>query len=187
MRSRGLIVAAALLVLFGGTASAQGAPSARWTLGATGGLGRTWDDEGQIGAGLLAGGFAQWRWLGRTHLELAIDLLRHNRTGGAFEAEGHTTFGSATIVQRFGGTRTHGYVLGGATLAAHSGTAGFPREGLVTASNSTNPGYFFGGGLMFSASRHLDVGPVVRLMVLTADSDSDPAFATTAGLRIAFR
>jgi hypothetical protein len=186
MRSWNLILAAAFLIVCAGTVSAQPS-SSRWTLGGTGGAGRTWDDEGQIGGGLLAGGFARWRWLSRTDLEASLDLLTHNRTGGSFEAKGHTTFVTAAIVQRFGRDSVNGNLLVGVTLAAHSGTAGFPRDQLVVETHSTHPGYIFGGGLMFRASRRVSVEPLVRLAMLTAKVDSDPWSAMMGGVRIGFR
>jgi hypothetical protein len=188
MHGRDIILAAALLIASAATLSAQPAPpSARWTFGATAGLGRTWDDESQIGSGLLAGGYAQWRWLSHTDVEVSVDLLTHNRTGGFFEAHGHTTFLGGALVQRFGGSAVYANVFGGVTLAAHSGTAGFPASNLITEASSTHPGYIFGGGMMFRASRRIHVGPMMRIVLLTADSDSDPAFAIMGGVRIGFR
>jgi hypothetical protein len=188
MYGRNIILSAALLITSAATVSAQTAPSStRWTFGGTAGLGRTRDDESQIGSGVLAGGYAQWRWLSHTNVEVSVDFLTHNRTGGYFEAHGHTTFLSGTLVQRFGGSAANGYVLGGVTLAAHSGTAGFPAENLIAQSSSTNPGYIFGGGAMFRASRRIDVGPMVRIALLTTDTDSDPPFAIMAGIRVGFR
>jgi hypothetical protein len=188
MSGRDLIVAAMLLLASAATVSAQPAPSSsRWTWGGTAGMGRTWDDEGQIGSGVLAGGYAQWRWLSHSDLDLSVDFLKHDRSGGFFEAHGHTVFLSGAFVQRFGGPAANGYVLGGVTLAAHSGTAGFPADNLVTDTSSTNPGYILGGGMSFRASRRIEVGPLVRITMLSADSDSDPAFTIMAGVRVGFR
>jgi hypothetical protein len=190
MFGRDWIVAMAFLLASAATASAQpssGAGSSRWTYGGTVGAGRTWDDEGQIGSGLLAGGYAQWRWLSHTDLEASIDVLTHDRAGGYFEAHGHTVFLSGAVAQRFGGPAGHGYVFGGVTVAGHSGTAGFPADNLLTQTRSTDRGYIFGGGMMFRASRRFEAGPMVRITLLAADSDSDPASAIAAGVRVGFR
>jgi hypothetical protein len=190
MFGKDIVRAAALLIASAATSSAQPAPvpgADRWTVGATAGIGRTWDDEGSIGRGVLAGGYAHWRWLSHTGLEGSVDLLSHHRSGGAFEAQGHTLFLSAAVVQRFGGPAASGYVLGGLTLARHSGTAGFPGDNLDTGAHGTHPGYVFGGGMMFGASRRIEAGPMVRMTVLTADDDADPAFAIAAGVRVGFK
>jgi hypothetical protein len=118
---------------------------------------------------------------------MSVDRLTHNRTGGQFEAHGHTLLLSGAVVQRFGGPGANGYVLGGVTLARHSGTAGFPAQNLVTGTHGTRPGYVFGGGMTFAVSRRIELGPMVRFTVLTADDDAEPAFASVAGLRVGFR
>jgi hypothetical protein len=55
-----------------------------WSLGATAGGGKTWDDEGSIGSGWLIGGYLQRRLGERMDLEVAADLLRHERNTGPF-------------------------------------------------------------------------------------------------------
>jgi hypothetical protein len=181
----------AVVILFFTLADAASAqttpPSSRWSFGATVGFGQTWDDEGSIGTGVLAGGFADWRVLRHTDLELATDYLRHVRDTGHFQAEGHMTLFSASIVQRFGGDTVHGYVLGGAGIGVHSGTAGFPADNLVTDTSGTHPGYIFGGGMMFRAGKRFEVGPIVRMVMLTIDDDSDAALAATFGVRVGWR
>jgi opacity protein-like surface antigen len=185
---RALILGAVFIAASAAAAAAQpAAPSERWTFGGTAGVGRTWDDEGQIGGGVLAGGYVQWHWLSHTDVDAAVDLLTHNRTGGYFEAHGRTLLLSGALVQRFGGPSASGYVLGGLTLARHSGSAGFPADNVVVRTRGTRPGYIVGGGMMFRVRRRLDAGPMVRMALLTADDDSDPAAAIVAGVRVGFR
>lgn len=82
MKVKRLIIAAALLVVCAGAASAQTTMSPAWTFGGTGGYGRTWDDEGQIGSGVLVGAYADRRIFEGTDLELSADYLRHKRSAG---------------------------------------------------------------------------------------------------------
>ena len=175
------------LILTTATASAQ--TSSPWWLavGATGGFGQTWDDEGSIGKGWLGGGYADLRLFAHTDAEFSADVLTHDRSSGHFQARGHTTFVSAAIRQRFGTERTYAYVLGGVTLGAHSGTAGFPEEHLVSDSSGTHGGFIFGGGVNFRLAERLELGPVIRIAMLGADVDSDPASAIMTGVRIGLR
>ena len=185
-----LITAAVLVIASAGDVAAQTNPSPSRTFGGTGGYGRTWDDEGQIGSGVLIGAYADRRIYRRTDLELSVDYLRHRRSAGEsgfFEAEGHTTFLTGAVVQRFGGSEAHGYVQAGLTVGIHSGTAGFPIDNLVTDTDSTNSGLMVGAGFSFRAGSDYEVGPMVKVVVLRADRDSDPARAIMGGIRIGFR
>jgi outer membrane protein with beta-barrel domain len=187
MRRR-ILLAALILFTLAGAASAQTTGTAsRWSFGATVGFGQTWDDEGSIGTGVLAGGFADLRLLSHTDLELSADYLRHVRDTGHFQAEGHMTLFGASLVQRFGGDTVNGYVLGGAVIGVHKGTAGFPADNLVTDTSGTDPGFMFGGGMTFRIGPRLEVGPIVRLVIQTIDNDSAPAFASTFGFRVGWR
>ncbi len=188
--SRPIMMAALLVILFAGAAAAQTNPSPSWTFGGTGGYGRTWDDEGQIGSGVLIGAHAGRRIFKRTDLELSVDYLRHKRSAGEsgfFEAEGHITFLTGAVVQRFGGSEAQGYVLAGLTVGIHSGTAGFPIDNLVTDTDSSNSGLMVGAGLSFRAGSNYEVGPMVKVVVLRADREPDPARAIVGGIRIGFR
>lgn len=188
MRSRitAFFTGIAIVLTAGSVAAQSGAPS-RLSVGATGGFGQTWDDEGSIGSGWLAGAYGDVRLLSHMDAEFSVDWLRHDRSTGAFQAEGHTTFVSAVLRQRFGGDRANAYVLGGVTLGAHTGTAGFPAEDLINHNSSTHGGFMFGGGLSFRVGERMELGPVIRIAMLGANVDSDPASAITAGFRIGIR
>ena len=186
--SMSAFLAGALIALTAGSVAAQSGAPSRVSLGATGGFGQTWDDEGSIGSGWLAGAYADVRILTHTDAEFSVDWLRHDRSTGAFQAEGHTTFVSAALRQRFGGDRANGYALGGVALGAHKGTAGFPGvENLINHNSSTHGGFLFGGGLSFRVGERMELGPVIRIAVLGANVDSDPASAIMAGVRIGIR
>ena len=66
------------------------------------GGGQTWDDEGSIGNGPGAGGRVEWRLVGRTSVEGSFDVLRHDRSGGAFGAQGTSRILGVSLIQRFG-------------------------------------------------------------------------------------
>jgi len=99
------------------------AQDSRWRVGGIVGAGETWDDEGSLGRGVAAGGRIDWRLVGNTRVEAAIDLLTHDRSVGFFQANGDSVIFSASLLQGFGGGRVQPYVLGGASLVRHSGTS----------------------------------------------------------------
>ena len=174
-------------LLPGPEASAHEIERSRWTFGATAGGGRTWDDEGSIGSGWLAGGYADRRISAYADVEIAIDVLRHRRNTGpfGFQAEGHTTYLSAAVVRRFGTPSANFFLLGGGTIGIHSGTAGLgdspspPNE-----TDSRNVGVIFGGGASFRASGNIEIAPLVRMTLMRASDDSDPFSSIMVGVRV---
>lgn len=180
------IVAWSLVVLVGLSADARAqSPESRGTVGGIVGVGRTWDDEGGLGTGRAFGGRIDWRIFGNTSLEASVDSLSHDRSGGFFEAEGRTTLLGASLVQRFGGSATQPYVLGGVHLASHSGSTTF--DDMRTERDSSDVGYHFGGGIAFRAGQRLELGPEVRFFLIQPENDSDPAMAYWIGARIGIR
>jgi hypothetical protein len=168
-------------------AVAQEPQRSRLGAGGTFGFGETWDDEGSIGSGWLAGGYLDYRLFGKTDLEVGVDVLRHERTGSPFYAEGHTTFVSASLLRRFGSDRHNGYLLGGLTIGAHKGSAGFPADGILNTHEGTDWGWIFGGGASFRIGDRLDIGPVIRITLMNVSNDSDPAMVIMTGVRVGFR
>ncbi len=166
-------------------AAAQASES-RWTLGATGGFGRTWDDEGGIGSGWLIGGYVDRRLSKNVDVEVAADLLKNRRTD-SFEADGHTTYLSAQLIRRFGRRDANFFLMGGGALAIHEGTTGFSDGSFHQEHSSTNPGFIFGAGMSFHIANNLEIAPIVRMTMMQIDDDSDPWSAITAGIRIGFR
>ena len=150
------------------------------------GAGKTWDDEGQIGSGLLAGVHLDRRLVRNTFVEAGVDWLRHERSG-RFTAEGRSVLFGASIVQRFGHGAAQPYVLGGVVVVHHSGTFGFPEEGKFTQTDSTDAGLAFGGGVTFRLGARLEVGPEARFITVGSSNDSAPAFAQWVGGRMAIR
>jgi Outer membrane protein beta-barrel domain len=166
-------------------AAAQASES-RWTFGATGGFGRTWDDEGGIGSGWLIGGYVDRRLSQNVDVEVAGDLLKNRRTD-AFEADGHTTYLSAQIIRRFGSRDANFFLMGGGALAIYRGTTGFSDGSFHMEHSSTNAGFIFGGGMSFHTASNLEIAPIVRMTLMYIEDDSDPWSTITAGIRIGFR
>jgi Outer membrane protein beta-barrel domain len=157
----------------------------RGAVGVVVGGGRTWDDEGGLGAGRLVGGRIDWRLFGSTHVEVSFDSLRHLRTGGFFEAEGRTFFVGGSLVKRFGAAAVQPYVLGGYHLARHAGSTTF--DGMPRNEDSTGHGYHVGGGIAVRFRERFDLGPEVRFYMIQPKDDSDPAMAYWIGARFGFR
>ena len=183
--ARVIVVILAITLGLAENVAAQ-ATESRWTFGATGGFGRTWDDEGGIGSGWLIGGYVDRRLSQNVDVEVAADLLRNRRTD-AFEADGHTTYLSAQLIRRFGSRDANFFVMGGGALAIHEGTTGFSDGSFHQEHSSTNPGFIAGAGLSFRTANNLEIAPIVRMTMMQIDSDSDPWSSITAGLRIGFR
>jgi len=150
------------------------------------GGGKTWDDEGGLGNGIAAGGRLEWRLFGTTSIEAALDVLAHERSGGFFESDGHSTIVSASLLHRFGRATVQPYVLGGVHLIHHSGSTRFD-DMAVADLQSTDPGIHFGGGVTARINDHLEIGPEARFFIIRAGNDSDPAWAQWIGVRVGFR
>ena len=144
VRSKSLAALFFVFLIAPPAAHAQAAADPAWTASGIVGFGRTWDDESQIGNGVLLGARLDGQLAGRLRLEGSLDWLRHDRDEGAFQADGHTTLLGATLKYRFGSAATHGYVLGGPVLAFHSATNTF--DGDSREIDSTDAGISFGGG-----------------------------------------
>ena len=175
-----------VVILFTAAAPAWAQPAApRGSVAGLAGAGRTWDDEGSLGAGTVLGGRAEWRLFGNTGLEASLDTLSHDRRGGFFEAEGRTIFAGASLVPRFGRAAVQPYVLGGVHLASHSGSTRF--DDLRVERDSTDFGYHFGGGVAIRFARRLEAGPEARFYMIQPESDSDPAMVYWVGVRFGVR
>ena len=179
------LLAAVLLCSVPSSLWAQAVPDTRWTFGATGGLGRTWDDEGSIGSGWLVGGYVDRRLTKKLDLEFSTDLLTNERRD-RFQADGHTTYMSLLLVPRFGSPARNAFVMGGPTVAFHEGTTGFDDGSFRTEHSSTTFGWIFGGGFSFRTPRGLEIAPLVRMTLMNVENDSDPWSSITAAIRIGF-
>ena len=127
-----------------------------------------------------------WRLFGNTRAEVALDFLGHDRSGGFFQANGHTLLTSASVTQRFGTGSVQPYLLGGLTIARHSGTTTFDTD-IPRRHTSTDMGYHFGGGVAVRLRQRFEIGPEARFYIIQASSDSDPAWANWIGVRFGAR
>ena len=183
VRANALATLFLMLLMAPAAAHAQTAADPNWTAGGIAGFGRTWDDESQIGSGVLLGARLDGRIAGPLWLEGSLDWLRHDRDEGAFQAQGHTTLLGAALKGRFGSAAMHGYVLGGPVLAFHSATNTF--DGQARDLDSTDPGISFGGGFATRVGGRFEIGPEARMTILWTGDESAPAAAIYGGVRIA--
>jgi hypothetical protein len=165
---------------------AQSLERPAWRLGGTAGGGSTWDDEGSIGSGWLAGAYVGRRLSEHVDVEFAADLLRHERNTGrfGFQAEGHTTYVSAVLVRRFGPPAANVFLLGGGTLGIHRGNAGLADTPALNENHSTNVGFIFGGGFSVRLRHNVEIAPLVRWTLMRISDDADPWSSIMAGVRI---
>jgi opacity protein-like surface antigen len=184
---RMICVAVVLSIALASSTGAQTLPDPLATgISGTLGAGRTWDDEGPIGNGLLAGVHLDRRLVRNTFIDVGVDWLRHDRSG-RFTAEGRSVLFGASIVQRFGHGAAQPYVLGGVVVVRHSGTFGFPEDGTFTRTDSTDAGLAFGGGVAIRVGARFEVGPEARFITVGTSNDSAPAFAQSVGGRVGVR
>jgi hypothetical protein len=149
------------------------------------GSSRTWDDEGNLGNGVAAGARIDWELLTNTRIEGAIEYYTHDRSGQFFESEGHGSITDVSLLQRFSHARSQPYVLGGINLFHHDGTT---RVGDLTARRqSYDPGFHFGGGVAVRVGERMEIGPEARFFIISAENDSDPAWAYWIGVRAGVR
>jgi hypothetical protein len=181
-RSNALVALFTIFLLTPAAAHAQAAPDPAWTAGGIVGFGRTWDDESQIGSGVLLGARVDGRLAGGLRLEGSLDWLGHKRDEGAFQADGHTTLLGTALKYRFGSAASYGYVLGGPVLAFHAATNTFAGEAREV--DSTDAGISFGGGFAGRVGSRFEIGPEARMTILWAGDDSAPAYAIYGGVRI---
>lgn len=178
---RALLLLAVLIVPSSAFAQTQ---EARGSVAGIVGAGKTWDDESDIGSGAVAGARVDWRLFGGTRVEFAFDWLDHDRTG-VFASTGRTSLFSGSLLQRFGTRSAQPYVLGGLTIAQHSGTTTF--EDLARSTTTTDAGFHFGGGLAVRVGERFEVGPEARFYIISASDSASPAWANWIGARFGVR
>jgi hypothetical protein len=179
-----ITVLTSILVLFAAIGQAQTRES-KATLSAIGGFGKTFDDEGSLGSGWLAGAAVDRVVFGTTRAELSIEVLTHDRDSGYFLSNGQTTIGGLSLVHRFGRGAAQPYVFGGLTAGHHSGTNTF--SGLPVELSNTSPGFRTGFGVAIRSGGRLEISPEIRLNEFFIDDDSDPAMLFSFGIRIGLR
>jgi hypothetical protein len=179
-----IILLSILIACAAGTARAQ-SPESKSSLSAVVGGGQTWDDEGSLGRGLLAGAAIDRALAGGLRAELSVELLTHDRSEGFLQAEGHTVILGASVLQRFGRGHAQPYLLGGVTTGWHSGSRTFVDR--RSDESSSDVGWRAGLGLAIRAGSAFEISPEVRMNGFFIDSDSHPAMLLSAGVRFAMR
>jgi|SRR5215831_15352992 len=153
---------------------------------AIGGTGKTYDDEGSLGKGMLIGAAYDHVLVGTTRLEGSIELATHDRESGVFQSTGRTVTGGLSLVQRFGRGQAQPYVFGGVTVAHHTGTNVSPADTLAV--SSTNAGTRFGFGIAFhDCTGRLEISPELRMNGFSSNKGSDPWMLPSFGLRVGWR
>jgi hypothetical protein len=173
-----------IIVLSGVVAQAQSLES-KGSASAIVGFGKTWDDEGSLGRGWLAGAAVDRVLFGTTRAELSIEILTHDRGSGFFLSNGQTTIGGVSLVHRFGRRTAQPYVFGGLTAGHHSGTNIF--SGSPVNLSNTSVGLRTGFGVAVRAGARLEISPEIRLHQFFIDDDSDPALLMSFGIRFGVR
>ena len=167
-----------------GVATAQPADP-RSTVSAIGGFGKTFDDEGSLGRGWLAGGAIDRVVFGRTRAEVSFEVLTHDRNSGYFQSSGRTLIAGLSLVRRFGSGRGQPYLFAGLTAGHHSGTNVF--SGSPVHRSNSDAGIRFGAGVAIRAGERLEVSPEFRVNGFFIDNDADPATLFSFGIRVGWR
>lgn len=165
------------------------AQESRGSISGIGGFGKTWDDEGSLGGGWLAGGAVDRVIFGNkgggARIEFSAEVLSHDRSEGYFLSDGETLVGAVSLVQRFGTGGTQPYVAGGLTVGHHSGTNTFDGERFPL--SSTNAGFRGAFGIAFRVGQRMEISPELRLNGFFVDNDSDPVSILSFGVRVGWR
>ena len=173
-----------LFVMF--TATAVYAQTAsKSSVSAVFGGSQTWDDEGSLGRGWLAGAAVDRALIGGLRAQLSVDVLTHDRSEGYLQAEGGTVIAGASLLQRFGHARARPYVFGGATSGHHSGSRTFVD--VRSEDSSTDFGWRAGAGVAIGTGSKYEISPELRVNGFFTDSDSHPATLLSIGVRVAMR
>lgn len=178
------LLAAVTVVLLASPVCAQPRES-RVSFSSIGGVGKTYDDEGSLGKGLLIGCAIDRVVIGTTRLEGSIELLTHDRESGFFESTGQSVIAGLSVVHRFGRGSGQPYVFGGMTLGHHAGTNTFSADHFPV--SSTNAGTRFGFGIALRAGAKVEISPELRMNSFFTSRDSDPWMVPSFGMRVGWR
>jgi hypothetical protein len=173
-----------LITCTAGVVHAQSTQS-KSSVSAIAGAGQTWDDEGSLGRGWLAGAAIDRTLIGGLRAEVSVEVLAHDRAEGFLQANGRTLIGGVSLLQRFGHGQAQPYVFAGATAGHHSGSHAFGQ--IRSDESSTDTGWRAGLGLAMRAGVKYEISPEVRLNGFFIDTDSHPATALSFGIRVAVR
>lgn len=122
------------------------------------GIGKTYDDEGSLGAGVnVAGGFGYRLW-SRFGVEAEVNAFRTRRDFGSayppFRANGAHVMGSGLLYLSRGRGQAY-LLLGGGLVRTHVNRS------------ANGVGFNFGGGMKIFVKPHLSLRPELRIYVGT--------------------
>ena len=178
------VAALLLAVLTSHPASAQSDP--RFVAGAGAGVGRTWDDESLLGAGMLTEGRVGWAFTPRTQIELAMTHVPYDRKfESGVATSGRSIFSSLALKYDFTSGTVRPFILAGYGLNAHRGTRVSPPAGRHETS-TVDHGYVLGTGFTVTRGRW-QIGPEARIYMLSIGSDASAAVMLSGSLRASYR
>lgn len=127
------------------------------------GIGKTYDDEGSLGAGLNGGGGFGYRLSHRFGVEAEVNAFRTRREFSAgyppFQANGAHLMGSGLLY--LGRERTQAYLLFGGGLLHTRLESGF--GGVPVRRSANGFAVNLGGGMKIFVSPHVSVRPELRI------------------------
>jgi hypothetical protein len=186
----GILAAAGFAVAVAQQTAQAGVPDRPLTITATVGRSSTWDDEGNIGAGLSAGAGAEWRLNPRWSIGFRVERLDHERRfGGDLRViEGRTVVAVGELTYRFRDAGVVPFVVGGYGALWYSGTLTDSSSSPVTLRRtSQSDTAVAGGGIEISIGKRMVLVPEVKLYFCQPRDDFAPWIATRAGLSVGWR
>lgn len=157
---------------------------------ASAGRGSTWDDEGNIGAGVSAGGSVEWRFRPQWSAAFRVERLGHERhtSQDLLVFSGRTVFATGEIKYRFGSGRVVPYAVGGFGAALYSGTLTDRFGPTVTRHRTSRSTVVLGGGgVEVPLGRAFVVMPELRLYFCQPQQDFAPWSAIRGGVNAGWR
>ena len=152
------------------------------------GHGKTWDDEGSIGSGVLLGAGLEWELNGHWSIGGRIERLAHHRqTGGHLAFDGTTLFATAEVRYRMGRADVRPYLVTGYGLAHFQGRLSNRAAPETRDRQSTSGTVVGGGGVEITLGRRLLLVPEVRMQICQPSADFATWLAIRAGVSVGWR
>lgn len=181
-------IALSLLAQAGPAASPATAPTPV-SVTVSAGRGKTWDDEGGIGAGTSAGVGVEWRFRPKWSVGADVERLGHARDTSGLDWSGRTVFAGANVIYHFAARGVSPYAGGGFGGAFHKGetVSAFAGATLVSPRSSTSTMEYGTAGVEIPFGDRFAVSPDFRITFCQPPDDSAPwatmRFAVKASVR----
>lgn len=174
------------LVLLAVPAQAAAQTTGRFIAGAGAGVARTWDDESELGTGLLTEARLGWTLTPKTQIEFDVTRLPYERSfESGVETEGRSIFTGLALKYDFTTGRVRPFVLAGYGINHHRGSRTHPPLGTAETSSSDH-GYVLGTGFVVNRGRW-EIGPEARVYMLAIEDDASAAMMLTGSIRASMR